>query len=188
MWNRILEFLSLLFAPEKETDINKYQEQVVTPAPPVEEKPSMNILDQPVKFPYGKSSREKLETCHPDLIRIFHEISKYHDTTILCGHRNEYEQQDAFDKGYSGVQFPNSKHNQKPSVAIDAAPYPVDWEDIERFCYFAGKVRFIADRLFREGEITHELGWGGDWDRDECMRDDKERKALRDYPHYELVI
>ena len=43
-----------------------------------------------------------------------------------------------FREGRSKVKFPDGKHNVMPSRAVDVVPYPIDWEDRERFHYFAG--------------------------------------------------
>jgi len=64
-----------------------------------------------------------------------------------------------------------------PSLAVDVAPYPIDWNDRERFCYFAGYVKGIAKSLGTE------LRWGGDWDRDTQVKDNN----FDDLPHFELV-
>jgi len=72
----------------------------------------------------------------------------------------------AYNSGRSKVKWPDGKHNRSPSMAVDAAPYPIDWQDRERFYYFAGYVMGVADMLHAEGLITHRLRYGGDWDRD----------------------
>ena len=45
------------------------------------------------------------------------------------------------------MQYPNSKHNKLPSKAVDVAPYPIDWNDPDRFYHFAGYVRGIAEGM-----------------------------------------
>jgi hypothetical protein len=52
---------------------------------------------------------------------------------VICGHRGQQEQDAAFKSGASRVQFPNSKHNKQPSLAVDIAPAPLDWKNIEAF-------------------------------------------------------
>lgn len=136
-------------------------------------------------YPYGRTSQARLDSCDEDIQTIFNKVADYIDTAIMCGHRNRKDQNAAYPK-YSSVQFPNSRHNSVPSDAIDAGPYPIDWNDKERFVYFAGIVMYIADKLYLEGKIKRRLRWGGDWNRDKHMRDDDERNALRDYPHFEL--
>jgi len=131
---------------------------------------------------YSNTSKTKLYTAHPDLIKIFETVIKYFDNTIVCGHRGQDEQQEAYDKGYSKVQYPNSKHNQLPSMAIDSVPYPIDWEDINRMRYYAGFVVAISHMLYEAGEIDHVVRWGGDWDKDTELKDNR----FQDLPHFEL--
>ena len=68
-------------------------------------------------------------------------------------------------------------------MVVDVAPYPIDWEDLDRFRYFAGYVMGVAAILHSEGLITHRLRWGGDWNRDTQVKDN----SFNDMPHFELV-
>lgn len=90
-------------------------------------------------MPLGKVSLERLATCRPELQELIHDAAKgvdegdlayagIHDMTVLCGHRGEAEQHKAYavDKT-SRTPWPRSKHNRKPSDAVDVSPYPVDW-------------------------------------------------------------
>ena len=126
---------------------------------------------------FGRRSQANLATCHPDLQRVFEEVVKIFDCSILCGHRGEEAQNEAYHKGLSKLKFPESRHNTQPSVAVDAVPYPIDWEDRERTTYFAGLVLGVAHGM----GIT--LRWGGDWDRDTEVADNR----FDDLPHFELV-
>lgn len=132
---------------------------------------------------FGKRSQERLAACHPDLQTVFNEVVKSFDCSIVCGHRGEAEQNQAYEQGKSKLQFPESKHNTTPSLAADAAPYPINWNDRERFYLFAGYVLGVAERLYQDGAITHRLRWGGDWDRDTDVKDQR----FNDLPHFELV-
>ncbi len=49
--------------------------------------------------------------------------------------------------------------------------------------YFAGFVMATAKQLKDKGLITHDMRWGGDWDRDTEVKDN----VFQDYPHFELV-
>ena len=68
-------------------------------------------------------------------------------------------------------------------MAVDAVPYPIDWNDTNRMRFFAGFVMGVAARLYHEGLITHKVRWGGDWDRDTDVKDNR----FQDLPHFELV-
>ena len=131
---------------------------------------------------YSNSSKRKLETCHHDLQTIFHYVIKYFDNTIVCGHRDEEAQNKAFDDGFSKVRYPNSKHNSVPSMAVDAVPWPIEWDNLNRMKYFAGYVMGIAKMLKSYGAISHDLVTGLDWDDDTILRD----TTFVDHPHFQL--
>lgn len=126
---------------------------------------------------YSKKSQKKLDTCHPDLQTLFTEVIKYVDCTILDGNRNKTRQNFLYNMGRSRVMYPDSKHNESPSSAIDAVPYPINWNDLSRFYYFGGIVMGIA---FKMGIP---IRWGGDWDRDMEVKD----QNFNDLPHFELL-
>jgi len=117
---------------------------------------------------FGKRSKERLSSCHPDLQELLNSVITVQDCTIICGHRGMAEQQAAYDSKNSTVQFPNSKHNSCPSMAVDIAPWPLDWDDIQGFKDLAETVKDCAKQL------DIEIVWGGDW------------KTFKDYPHYQL--
>lgn len=132
---------------------------------------------------YSQTSKDRLKTCHKDLQLIFNTVIAHFDNSILCGHRDEAAQMKAYNSGKSKVKWPNGKHNRTPSMAVDAAPYPIDWKDRERFHYFAGYVMGVAEVLHDDGMITHRLRWGGDWDMDTEVADN----GFDDCVHFELV-
>ena len=127
---------------------------------------------------FGKKSRERLGSCHPDLQKVFNKVIKKVDCSILCGHRGEDAHNKAFEEGRSKVKYPHGRHNATPSNAVDVAPYPIDWDNLERFTLFAGYVLGIAESM----EI--DLIWGNDWNKDWNTED----TGFRDYPHFELKI
>ena len=126
---------------------------------------------------YGARSRGRLATAHPDLQEVFNEVIKHMDITILESFRDKDRQNKLFADGKSQLRFPKSNHNQVPSEAIDAAPYPVDWEDRERFYYMAGLIIGIAEQ---KGIV---IRWGGNWKRDCNFKDND----FDDLPHFELI-
>lgn len=126
---------------------------------------------------FSQRSLDRLETCHRDLQRLFKEVIKRFDCSILCGERGEEDQTRAFKDGLTKVEYPFSKHNQKPSLAVDVAPYPIDWNDLNRFYFFGGYVKRVAE------ELGIEVRWGGDWDSDTMVLD----QTFNDLPHWELV-
>ena len=126
---------------------------------------------------YGSASKNRLVTSDMRLQEVFNEVIKHFDCTIVTGYRSEIEQTVNYDAGRSKVQYPNRKHNSVPSRAVDAAPYPIDWNDRERFTLFAGYVLGIASSR------GIKLRWGGDWDKDTQVNDN----SFDDLLHFELV-
>ena len=126
---------------------------------------------------FSARSKQKLATCHEDLQRVMNQVVKMYDCTILCGHRDEEAQTSAYNAGKSKVKWPNSKHNATPSEAVDAAPYPIDWNDLERFRRFAWFVKGVAAGM---GIV---IRIGADWDSDNDITD----QTFHDLPHFELV-
>ena len=125
---------------------------------------------------FGKSSKKRLDTAHPHLQKIFNEVVKVIDCSVLEGHRGKELQDKYFNEGKSKVKFPNGRHNKLPSLAVDVTPYPIDWNDRERQTLFAGFVLGIA----RSMDIK--LRWGGDWDMDFEVQDNR----FDDFPHFEI--
>ena len=41
---------------------------------------------------FGRKSRERLETCHPDLQTLFNAVIEEIDCSVICGHRNKESQ------------------------------------------------------------------------------------------------
>jgi len=119
---------------------------------------------------FSNRSEQRLLECHPLIQEVMNEAIKYVDFMIVCGYRGKEDQDRAYREGKSNVTFPNSKHNNAPSLAVDIAPYPTLYSNEYEFWYVAGVIMSIAKQL----QIP--LRWGGRW------------KTLRDTPHFELEI
>ena len=132
---------------------------------------------------YNSKSLEKLSMAHQDLQTLFHKVIQYFDNTILCSVRTEEEQNIAFHNGVSKKKYPNSLHNQFPSLAIDVIPYPINWEDKSRCYYFGGFVKGIAAILKENGIIKHDIRWGGDWNNNTQVKDE----SFEDLVHFEIT-
>lgn len=117
---------------------------------------------------FGARSLSRLNSCDERLQELFKEVIKEIDCTILCGYRDLKAQNEAYAKGFSKVDFPNSKHNAFPSLAVDVAPYPIDWNNLDRFNKLAEVVKEKANAL------GIKVKWGAEF------------KTLKDYPHWEL--
>ena len=127
-------------------------------------------------YHYGKTSQARLDTCHSEIQRLFNELIKDWDVSILCGHRTEAEQTAAVNSGNSKTHYPNSKHNSMPSLGIDAALYPIDWDDSGRHYMFVGMVKQKAK------DLGINIRCGADWDSDNNTDD----QTFNDLVHYEL--
>lgn len=124
---------------------------------------------------FSQKSLNRLNQCHPDLQRLFLEVVKDFDCSIIEGYRTKADQDKAFYAGTSKVKWPNGKHNQFPSLAVDVWPYPVPrtengqiddlspiWDNFARYVLETAEKLNIA------------VIWGGNWE------------SLVDKPHWEL--
>lgn len=107
---------------------------------------------------WSKTSERRLATVHPKLQKVFDMAIRIMDITIVCGWRDREKQHDAYLNGNSDVDWPNSKHNcykktklldgkikmEPESRAIDACPYPIDWNDYSRFYIMIGVIMACA--------------------------------------------
>lgn len=135
---------------------------------------------------FGNVSKTNLATCDPRLQRLFAEVIKHFDCTVVEGHRPVARQQALYAQGrtkpgaiVTQLDGVNKKgmHNYLPSKAVDVVPFPVNWNDTERMTYFAGFVKGIA------AQLGLKVRWGGDWDQDTHVTDEH----FRDLPHFEVV-
>jgi len=120
---------------------------------------------------------EKLLEVHPSLRLLIAHSAQVIPIHIITGHRGEIDQNKAFFEGKSKVKYPDGKHNQQPSRAIDIAPLPLDWNDTKRFYYLAGIIKAFAFQL------NIKIKWGGDWDGDNDFKD----QSFNDLAHFELI-
>jgi peptidoglycan L-alanyl-D-glutamate endopeptidase CwlK len=114
---------------------------------------------------FSQRSKEKLETCDKRLQDICNRVIKELDISIISGHRGAVEQDTLYEQGFSKVQFPGSKHNQSPSIAVDVMLWNkekphIRWDDREQMSLVAGYMMSIASTM------DIKLTWGGDWNGD----------------------
>ncbi len=87
-------------------------------------------------MPLGAGSLARLATCDAELVRLVRAVAAdvdanpgklVKDITVVCGHRGKAEQDHCFAIGTSKLKWPMSRHNAYPSLAVDLAPFPTDW-------------------------------------------------------------
>lgn len=107
----------------------------------------------------GESSIRQLDTCHPKIrrgiIEVDRRLSKRRklDLRVVCGHRGEVAQNQAYRDGFSDKKWPDSRHNTLPATAADVAVYPIDWNDNEMAMFLAGYVMAVFDDLDIEIDV-----------------------------------
>ena len=195
--NIISQILSIINKTNSKTEVNVNPHNEIKDIPSVIEatqtiKPSQEIE---MGYKFGKRSRSRLDTCHPDMIAICEEVIKVYDFSVLGGLRPLEKQQEYFETGRSKLDGVNKKSKHQDdgsgkSRAIDIMPYKKGTnafsgkeKDNRRFYYLAGLMKMAAEKLKSEGKISHSLRWGGDWDSDDTYTD----QNFDDLPHFELV-
>ena len=119
-------------------------------------------------MPYklGTRSLQNLSGVNPDMVAVVKraiEITEV-DFTVIEGIRHINRQRELLKAGKSTTL--NSRHIT--GHAVDMVPYPVDWEDLERFELMAEAMKEAAE------ELKIPIVWGGDW------------KSIYDAPHFQL--
>ena len=117
-------------------------------------------------YSLGTRSKQNLSGVHPDLVDVVKlaiTITEQ-DFTVIEGIRNINRQRELVKAGKSTTM--NSRHIT--GHAVDMVPWPVDWNDLERFEVMAEAMEQAAE------ELDIPIVWGGDW------------KSFYDAPHFEL--
>ncbi len=136
---------------------------------------------------FGKSSREKLDTCDQGLVRVVEKVLSWGvmDFAVIEGFRSVKRQMELFKEGKTTIEglHKKGKHNILPSLAVDLLPFPTMlndvniWNDRHRFTILAGLMFAAAS------ELKIRVRWGGDWDGDGNHAD----QTFHDLPHWELL-
>lgn len=141
-------------------------------------------------YSFSDTSIERLNTCHPDLIRIMNEAicASNIDFGIAEGYRSPERQHMLYKEGKSKIDGVTrlGKHNQSPSMAVDIYAFvngSATWEE-KYLCYLGGLIQGLANKLYSKGLISHRIRWGYNWDSDGVIGDDQK---FQDLPHFELV-
>jgi peptidoglycan L-alanyl-D-glutamate endopeptidase CwlK len=136
---------------------------------------------------FSRRSKQKLETCHPDIQKVFNKVIETVDCTILEGVRDLETQKEYVRTGRSTtLKSKHLKQSDGYSHAVDVAIYPIKWgslsgekqiRELARNYMFAGYVKAVADNM----NIKFRLG--ADWDNDWELND----QNFHDIVHFELV-
>jgi hypothetical protein len=133
----------------------------------------------------SKKSIAIRNNAHFDIQRVLNLAITRFDFTILCSHRNMADQEKAKAEGKSNAHFGASPHNYVPAVAVDIAPYPVNWGEEgtpeEKHAALKRFYDLSVVMLQCAKELNVPLRWGGDWDGNPSTPN-----KLTDLPHYEL--
>tara|TARA_R100001480_G_scaffold29739_2_gene40530 strand:- start:485 stop:919 length:435 start_codon:yes stop_codon:yes gene_type:complete len=139
---------------------------------------------------FSNKSKEKLETCHMDLQKIFNRVIEITsvDFGISEGYRTVERQKKLFDQGKSKIDGINKKgkHNYNPSQAVDIYAY-YDGKaryDLSHMSYLAGLVMAVGYEMYAGLYVSHKVRWGGNWDGDGKILIDQ---RFDDTPHFELI-
>lgn len=116
---------------------------------------------------FGAKSMSRVREADPDLQRVLHRAIKIMNFTVLDVYRSNERQLLMHSQGVSKALPGQSPHNYQPALAVDIAPWPIDWGDKGRFYRLAGIMEACAK------EECVEIEWGGDW------------TTLLDMPHFQ---
>ena len=128
-----------------------------------------------MSYSFSVKSWNKLnmQEVHPDIRRLMVEAIKDSplDFTIIETVREMRRQKELLKLGTTKTL--KSRHipecnKSKLCEAVDVAPYPIDWQDKERFRALAAHI------LKKANQLNIPIEWGGNW------------KSLVDMPHYQL--
>ncbi len=139
---------------------------------------------------FGSDSKVKLYTLDDMLQAVLGRAILHFDFKIVWGFRDEVSQNLAYSTGHSTKRWPDSKHNRNregetkpPCMATDIVPWyatppHIRWNDTRRFVFLAGHIMSCS------WDLGLELRWGGDWDRDTEVLDQR----FFDLGHFEVVV
>ena len=132
-------------------------------------------------FKLGKTSLARLQGVDETLVNVVKraiEISEV-DFTVMEGVRTLERQRELYAQGRTApgkIVTWTMKSRHIEGKAVDLVPYPLDWNDLEKF----NKIKDAMLQAARELDVN--LRWGADWDGDGKYRE----KGEYDSPHFEI--
>jgi peptidoglycan L-alanyl-D-glutamate endopeptidase CwlK len=131
---------------------------------------------------FSQRSKQNLSNVHEHLKLLLDTAIQYVNFTVIDGRRSKEFQNAYYRDGKSNLQYPQSKHNAEPSLAVDIAPYPIDFSEQKRFYYQVGFILGLANRM------NIPVRAGLDWDQDHRLVPWDEEESFLDLPHLELDV
>lgn len=141
-------------------------------------------------------SRKAYASLHPRIQRVLDAVISEQDHTLLSGYRSHREQDGLYAMGrtaegsiVTNARGGESMHNCSlendegvGGIAFDLVPYPIDWDNKERFALLAGRV---LQEGARQGV---KIRWGNDWDGDGLPVSVDPDEQFPDPGHFEAVL
>lgn len=122
---------------------------------------------------FSPRSKKNILQLDSPLQEICFETIKEVDFSVICGYRNQTDQNHAYARGKSLIRWPNSKHNQNPSRAFDFIPYPTGYA-------IPGEFYVVASYIFATAiKLDIPIRWGGHFKK-------KNGSPFLDLGHFEL--
>ena len=132
-------------------------------------------------FKLGKTSLARLQGVDEMLVNVVKraiEISEV-DFTVMEGVRTLERQRELYAQGRTApgkIVTWTMKSRHIEGKAVDLVPYPLDWNDLDKF-------NKIKDAMFQAArELDVNLRWGADWNSNGEYRE----KGEYDSPHFEI--
>jgi len=126
----------------------------------------------------GRRSKSRLKGVDHRLIMVLEEVVKFFDITVIEGKRSQDRQDELVKQGKSKTKF--GKHVK--GLAVDIAPYPIDWNARDDFHYLGGFVLGVAAKM------GINIRWGGDWSSSSLAQEARTTKDnnFDDLVHFEI--
>lgn len=136
---------------------------------------------------FGNTSNRRLRTAHTVLQTLAVRVVRRRDVAIIEGHRDQAKQILYFQNGTSKVEWPNSRHNSLPAMAIDMVGWPEVFDKKTSPAAFMEIREIVLEEwgMMEKEHLTggYKLRHGADWDMDGDTTD----QTFMDWPHWELI-
>lgn len=126
---------------------------------------------------YRAISEKRLAGAHPKLQTLIYAAWEQMDFLVMDSQRGKAAQEMAFKLGRSKAKFGQSAHNWAPAIALDLAPFPINWNKTEPF----KKLQFEIIRPLAK-KMGIPIRQGLDWNMNGIITDE----SFVDWPHVEL--